>query len=128
MKYVIVDTVDWSDEHEVPIFEVLDERDKAIYDLAKETFGSWIDSYQSGSYIIEDFDYLDWDPVEITDEEYKVVLKVMPRGAEVYRQWCISMLRMSTKSWEWLVTATLDEIREEFINIKKLINENSGNE
>ena len=59
MKYVLSGKADWADEFDVHFFEVLDERDKTIYDIANKIFGSWIGYHGFGTNeYFDDFEFL----------------------------------------------------------------------
>lgn len=82
MKYLINEPRDWADEFDVNFLEVVSEEDKKIYTAAKKVYGRWIDSYGFGTNEgwEDDFDYLDFDLIELTDEEAKVFDKFYIRG------------------------------------------------
>ena len=69
--YVIIGSEDWADEFDVDFFDILTEEEYQKYMIAKEIFGNWLDSYYFGTNEgwDEDFDYLSFTPVEISDEE-----------------------------------------------------------
>ena len=74
MKYLINESKDWADEFDLNFFEVVSEEDKKIYTVAKKVYGQWMDNYWFGTNEgwEDDFDYLDFDLIELTDEEAKV--------------------------------------------------------
>ena len=134
MKYVLTGSCNWVDEFDVYFFEVLDERDKAIYDMAKQIFEHWFGGFSFGTNEgwDDDFDYLDWDLVEITDEEYEVLKKCHIRGETVYDRFAENLcdgissegfakeLEEKYGKWKWFDKATLDEIREVFLKFKEI--------
>lgn len=69
--YVIIGSQDWADELDVDFFDILTEEDYQKYMIAKEIFTNWLDSYYFGTNEgwDEDFDYLSFTPVEISEEE-----------------------------------------------------------
>ena len=69
--YVIIGSENWADEFDVDFFDILTEEEYQKYMIAKEIFGNWLDSYYFGTNEgwDEDFDYLSFTPVEISDEE-----------------------------------------------------------
>lgn len=134
MKYVLTGSCNWVDEFDVYFFEILDERDKAIYDMAKQIFEHWLGGFSFGTNEgwDDDFDYLDWDLVEITDEEYEVLKKCHIRGETVYDRFAENLcdeissegltkeLEEKYGKWKWFDKATLDEIREVFLKFKEI--------
>lgn len=77
MKYLINDQVCWADECDVYFIEVLSEEAKRIYMAAKKVWGAWYDTFYFGTNEgwDDDFDYLGFDLIELSDEEYKVFEK-----------------------------------------------------
>ena len=74
MKYVLTGEENWADEFDVHFFEVLDERDKAIYDSANKILESWIGYYGFGTNeYFDDFEFLGWELIPINDNEYEVI-------------------------------------------------------
>ena len=134
MKYVLAGSYNWADEFDVYFFEVLNERDKAIYDMAKQIFEHWFGGFSFGTNEgwDDDFDYLDWDLVEITDEEYEVLKKCHIRGETIYDRFAENLcdeissegfakeLEEKYGKWKWFDKATLDEIREVFLKFKEI--------
>ena len=132
MKYVLAGSYNWADEFDVYFFEVLDERDKAIYCMAKQIFEHWLGGYGFGTNEgwYDDFDYLDWDLVEITDEEYKVLKKCHIRGETVYDRFAEELcdeissegfakeLEKKYGKWKWFDKATIEELEEVFHKLK----------
>ena len=89
--YLINDSVNWADEFDVPIYEILNEEEYRIYMYAKNKLGSlYIDMYfgtNEGWDYNEDidgtedgFDILQFIPQEISDIEYSIIEKHFPHG------------------------------------------------
>jgi hypothetical protein len=76
MKYLINSRVCWADECDVYFIEVLSEDAKRVYMAAKKVWGDWYDTLYFGTNEgWEDFDYLDFDLIELSDEEANVLQK-----------------------------------------------------
>ena len=74
MKYILTGEENWADEFDVHFFEVLDERDKAIYDSANKILESWVGYYGFGTNeYFDDFEFLGRELIPITDDEYEVM-------------------------------------------------------
>ena len=86
MKYLINRAVDWADEFDVYFIEVLDEDAKRIYMAAKKVWGEWYDSFYFGTNEgwEDDFDYLDFDLIELSDEEANVLQKYNVEAETVF--------------------------------------------
>ena len=135
MKYVLSGSMCWADEFDVHFFEVLNERDKAIYDMANEIFEHWYSGYGFGTNEgwDDDFNYLGWNLIEITDEEYEVLKKCKISGETVYDRFSEELcdeissegfakeLEEKYGEWEWFDKATLDEMREVFLKFKEIL-------
>ena len=66
----------WADELDVYFIEVLGEDAKRIYMAAKKVWGEWYDTFYFGTNEgWDDFDYLDFDLIELSDEEANVLQK-----------------------------------------------------
>lgn len=77
MKYLINSQICWADECDVCFIEVLSEEAKRIYTAAKKVWGAWYDTFYFGTNEgwDDDFDYLGFDLIELSDEESKVFEK-----------------------------------------------------
>lgn len=86
MKYLISTSVCWADEFDVNFIEVLDEAQKRIYMAMKKVYGDWYSSYYFGTNEgwDDDFDYLDFDLIEISDEEANVIDKYHLTGETIF--------------------------------------------
>ncbi len=92
MKHYLINAgVDWADEFDVPIYEILNEEEYRIYMYAKNKLGSlYIDKYfgsNEGWDYYKDidgteygFDVLQFIPQEISDIEYSIIQKYFPQG------------------------------------------------
>ena len=83
--YVISDSKCWADEFNVYFFEILSDKDYELFKTAKEVLGYfhgslWFGSNQGWEY---DFDFLDFEPMPLTDEEVKVLSKVGVFGEDI---------------------------------------------
>jgi hypothetical protein len=71
--YLIKDSINWADECDVHFFELLDEDMYNKYMICKDILKEWYNSYYFGTnegWEDDDFDYLNFEPIELTDEEY----------------------------------------------------------
>ena len=86
MKYLISTSMCWADEFDVNFIEVLDEAQKRIYMAMKKVYGDWYSSYYFGTNEgwDDDFDYLDFDLIEISDEEANVIDKYHLTGETIF--------------------------------------------
>lgn len=92
MKHYLINAgVDWIDEFDVPIYEILNEEEYRIYMYAKNKLGSlYINKYfgsNEGWDYYKDidgteygFDLLQFIPQEISDIEYSIIQKYFPQG------------------------------------------------
>ncbi len=85
MKYYLINkSVNWADEFDVPFWSLLDENNYEVYMYAKKKLGclkadlyfgtneGWGEEYG------DSIDYLDFQPQEITKEEYNILSKYSP--------------------------------------------------
>ena len=86
MKYLISTSICWADEFDVNFIEVLDEAQKRIYMAMKKVYGDWYSSYYFGTNEgwEDDFDYLDFDLIEIRDDEAQVIEKYHLTGETIF--------------------------------------------
>ena len=140
MKYVLTGEENWADEFDVHFFEVLDERDKTIYDIANKIFGSWIGYHGFGTNeYFDDFEFLGWELIPINDDEYKVIEKCNIRQRSVYNGFVDNIIEsLQTEGlvdhlinkygkWKWWNKSTIKELEEVFYKLKQ-INDNMCNE
>lgn len=86
MKYLISTSICWADEFDVNFIEVLSEAQKRIYMAMKKVYGDWYSSYYFGTNEgwDENFDYLNFDLIEISDEEANVINKYHLTGETIF--------------------------------------------
>lgn len=142
MKYVLTGKVNWSDEFNLYFFEILDERDKAIYDSANKIFDSWKDYYGFGTNeYFDDFEFLGRELIPINDDEYEVIKKCNIYRRPIYGIFVNNILYiLKTENlvnhlidkygeWKWWKQATIRELEEVFYKLKQILdNENMCNE
>ena len=83
--YLIKCAKDWADECDVHFLELIDEDTYNRYKICKDILKNWYSSYYFGTNEgwDDDFDYLDFTPIELSDSEYRVFKKFNIRGEEV---------------------------------------------
>ena len=132
MKYLISTSICWADEFDVNFIEVLNEAQKRIYMAMKKVYGDWYSSYYFGTNEgwDEDFDYLDFDLIEIRDDEAQVIEKYHLTGETIFDR-IIDMLwdeisdsdlfegQETSDVIESLYTKTDDELVEFFTKLKE---------
>ena len=131
MKYVLTGKANWADEFDVYFFEVLNERDKAIYDSANKIFDSWTGYYGFGTNeYFDDFEFLGWDLIPINDDEYKVIKKCDINQRTVYDKFTEKIInKLEIKGlvnhlinkygkYKWFDKATIEELEEVFYKLK----------
>ena len=131
MKYLISASMCWADEFDVNFIEVLDEAQKRIYMAMKKVYGDWYSSYYFGTNEgWDDFDYLDFDLIEISDEEANVIDKYHLTGETIFDR-IIDMLwddisdsdlfkdQETSDVVNGLYTKTDDELIEFFTKLKE---------
>lgn len=131
MKYVLTGSYNWADEFDVYFFEVLDERDKAIYDSANTILESWTGYYGFGTNeYFDDFEFLGWELIPINDDEYKVIKKCNISQRTVYDKFAEKIItKLEIKGlvnhlinkygkYKWWDKATIEELEEVFYKLK----------
>ena len=131
MKYVLTGKANWADEFDVYFFEVLNERDKAIYDSANTILESWTDYYGFGTNeYFDDFEFLGWELIPINDDEYKVIKKCNISQRTVYDKFTEKIInKLEIKGlvnhlinkygkYKWWDKATIEELEEVFHKLK----------
>lgn len=79
--YVITGSQNWADEFDVFFFEILDEEAYQKYMAAKEILGTLTSYYGFGTNEDwDDFDYLDFEPKKITEEQCNFLDELDIRG------------------------------------------------
>lgn len=83
--YVITGSQNWADEFDVFFFEILDEDAYQKYMAAKEILGTLSSDYGFGTNEgwEDDFDYLDFEPKKITEEQCNFLEELDIRGRGV---------------------------------------------
>ena len=83
--YLIKCSKNWADECDVHFLELIDEDTYNRYMICKDVLKSWYDSYYFGTNEgwDNDFDYLDFTPIELSDSEYRVLKKFNIHGEKV---------------------------------------------
>lgn len=77
MWYLIRGTDNWADEMDVDIFDILTEDDYKKYMIAKEVLREYLGTLCIGTNEeIEEFDYLDFEPMQITDEDFNTLVRL----------------------------------------------------
>lgn len=87
MKYLINEEKNWGDEYDVRFLEILDEADKRIFMAAKKVYNNWYSSYYFGTNEgwEDDFDYLNFNLIELTEEEAAVLKKFNIQCESVFK-------------------------------------------
>lgn len=88
MKYLINELRNWADEFEVSFYELLNEEDYQKYMYCKKKLGKF-ESYfyfgtNEGWEDDEGFDYLDFNPIKISDDEARIIEKYFPGGEQIF--------------------------------------------
>lgn len=85
-NYIITDSCDWADEFIVYFLEILNQDEYDKYNFVKNTLKEYRSSYYFGTNEgwDEDFDYLQFKPQKITDEEIEVLNKFDIGGLYIY--------------------------------------------
>jgi hypothetical protein len=83
--YLIKCSANWADECDVHFLELIDENTYNRYEICKKVLKNWYSSYYFGTNEgwEDDFDYLDFTPIELSDSEYRVFKKFNIEGETV---------------------------------------------
>jgi hypothetical protein len=83
--YLIKCAKNWADECDVHFLELIDEDTYNRYEICKKVLKNWYESYYFGTNEgwDDDFDYLDFTPIELSDSEYRVFKKFNITGETV---------------------------------------------
>jgi hypothetical protein len=94
-NYIIADSCDWADEFDVYFLEILDQDEYNKYNFVRKTLKEYYSSYWFGTNEgwDENFDYLQFRPKKITDEEIKVLDKFNVSGLTIYQDFIDSLDR-----------------------------------
>ena len=92
-NYIISDFCDWADEFDVYFLEILDQDEYNKYNFVRKTLKEYYSSYWFGTNEgwDENFDYLQFRPKKITDEEIKVLDKFNVSGLTIYQDFIDSL-------------------------------------
>lgn len=94
-NYIISDFCDWADEFDVYFLEILDQDEYNKYNFVRKTLKEYYSSYWFGTNEgwDENFDYLQFRPKKITNEEIKVLDKFNVSGLTIYQDFIDSLDR-----------------------------------
>ena len=91
-NYIITDCIDWPDEFDVYFLEILNQDEYDRYNFVKNTLKEYCSDYWFGTNECwDDFDYLQFKPQEITNEEIKVLNKFSISGLTIYQNFMDSL-------------------------------------
>lgn len=92
-NYIITDFFDWDDEFDVYFLEILDQDEYDKYNFAQKTLKEFYSSYWFGTNEgwYGNFDYLQFRPKKITDEEIEVLNKFHISGLTIYEDFINSL-------------------------------------
>lgn len=123
MKYIITGCKDWADELDVHFFDILSEEDYKKYNFLKQTLGNLYGSYWFGTnegWEDNDFDYLQFTPKPITDEDAAILEKFNISGEPIIRP-----LADTIEGFDWEgVSYTSDLWNAEYGKFCQIINDN----
>lgn len=122
--------MNWADECDVHFIEVLDESAKRIYMAAKKVWDEWYDSFYFGTnegWEDDDFNYLGFDLIELSDDEADVFRKYNIRAESIFdgfmdRLWdeLVDLNFISEDDdIHFLYNMTEDELVEYFTKVKE---------
>lgn len=91
--YIISSCTDWADEFNIYFLEILDQDEYDKYNFVQKTLKEYYSSYVFGTNEGWDgnFDYLQFRPKKITDEEIKVLNKFNISGLTIYQDFIDSL-------------------------------------
>ena len=129
MKYLINSQICWADESDVYFIEVLSEDDKRIYMAAKKVWGEWYDTFYFGTNEgwDDDFNYLGFDLIELSDEEANVLQKYNIEAETIFDRFMNHLwdelvdldFISENDDLEFLYNMTEDELVEYFTKVKE---------
>ena len=92
-NYIIVDRCDWADEFDVYFLEVLNQDEYDKYNFVRNTLKEYYSDYWFGTNEGWDgnFNYLQFRPRKITDEEIEVLNKFHINGLTIYESFIDSL-------------------------------------
>lgn len=120
-NYIIVDRIDWADEFDVYFLEVLDQDEYDKYNFARNTLKTYYSSYWFGTNEgwEGNFDYLQFKPQKITNEEIKVLNKFHIDGLTIYDDFMDSL---NDDVWDKIENEGRDLRSLEFDEFCRIIN------
>lgn len=120
-NYIITDCIDYSDEFYVYFLEILNQDEYNKYNFVKNTLKEYRSSYYFGTNEgwDEDFDYLQFKPQKITDEEIKVLNKFNISGLTIYQNFMDSL---NEDVWYTIEDEDRDLMSLEFDEFCRVIN------
>lgn len=120
-NYIITDCIDWADEFDVYFLEILNQDEYNKYNFAKNILKEYCSDYYFGTneYWEGDFDYLQFKPQKITDEEIKVLNKFNISGLTIYENFINSL---NEDVWYTIEDEDRDLMSLEFDEFCRVIN------
>lgn len=126
--YVITGEQNWADEFDVFFFEILDEDYYQKYKAAQEILGTLCREYGFGTNEDwDDFDYLDFVPKKITEEQRDFLKELDIRGRGIIDSffYCLTDLFNDAEIEIDVYEAPLDEFKEALIKLKSETNDDT---
>ena len=120
-NYIITDCIDWADEFYVYFLEVLNQDEYDKYNFVKNTLKEYRSSYYFGTNEgwDEDFDYLQFNPQKITNEEIEVLNKFNIGGLTIYYDF---MNSLNKDIWDTIEDENQDLMYVEFDEFCRVVN------
>lgn len=120
-NYIISDCIDYSDEFYVYFLEILNQDEYNKYNFVKNTLKEYCSDYYFGTNEgwDADFDYLQFKPQKITDEEIKVLNKFNISGLTIYENFIDSL---NEDVWYTIEDEDRDLMSLEFDEFCRVIN------
>ena len=120
-NYIITDCIDYSDEFYVYFLEILNQDEYNKYNFVKNTLKEYCSDYYFGTNEgwDADFDYLQFKPQKITDEEIKVLNKFNISGLTIYENFIDSL---NEDVWYTIEDEDRDLMSLEFDEFCRVIN------
>ena len=120
-NYIISDFCDWADEFDVYFLEILNQDEYDKYNFVQNTLKTYYSYYWFGTNEgwDSDFDYLQFKPQKITDEEIKVLNKFDISGLTIYDDFMDSL---NQSVWDTIDDEDRDLRSLEFDEFCRIIN------
>lgn len=129
-NYIIVDSYNWADEFDAYFLEILDQDEYNKYNFVQNTLKSYCSSYWFGTNEgwEGNFDYLQFKPRKITDEEIKVLNKFHISGLLIYQNFIDSLDAdvwnvINDEDYKYLDSLEFDEFCRIINKYKSIIDE-----